>query len=138
MSVLLGLLSQRDVPTRRIILGALPESSTRAKLEALIAAIREFTTFYGDLAKKMAQAVARSDRVDDVDMDADCNNIDMNLDLNANLDDCLLSNSKSASAEGFGKIMENERVSRTLAREHDKGSEVANAVIAFLGSLRDT
>ncbi|KDQ10345.1 hypothetical protein BOTBODRAFT_58087 [Botryobasidium botryosum FD-172 SS1] len=131
VSVLLGLLSQRDASTRSAILNTLPGSSPRTKLDALIAAIREFTTFYGELAKRMAEAVAHP-HSDDMDMD----DIDKG---GGDRDDSISLSTAPALGTDFGnlKIIEDERMSRTLAREHDKGSEVANGVVAFLESLRD-
>lgn len=67
MAVLFGLLMQNNPRNQHLLISALPGESPRQRLDSLIENARDFTTFYLDFAKK----VAESQTQDREDVEAD-------------------------------------------------------------------
>ncbi|KAI0360602.1 hypothetical protein OH77DRAFT_1493053 [Trametes cingulata] len=108
MAVLFGLLMDRAPSNQRTLLDALPGTSDREKLEALLQHAQDFTLFYVALSRKMAEARNRSR---DEDEDA--------MELGEE-------DFRHASASHSGRVLRDS-----------KGEAVARGVIALLKRLRD-
>lgn len=65
MAILFGLLVQDHSKNQRLLLKALPGSSNRNKLRSLIEHAEDFTSFYVDFAKRVAESQSQSQGYED-------------------------------------------------------------------------
>ena len=71
MAILFGLLLQGSPRNQRLILNALPGSSDRQKLNTLVRHAEDFTSFYVDFAKRVAESQSQSQGRDEGEDDDD-------------------------------------------------------------------
>ncbi|KAI0937575.1 hypothetical protein AcV7_003573 [Taiwanofungus camphoratus] len=108
MAILFGLLMRGCPDNQLVLLGALPGSSDKRKLNTLIEHARDFTQFYVEFTKKVSAVVNSQSRGDDEDYGMEARTLGVNID---------------------GSM---ERVLRDA-----NGETVAREVISFLEGLRD-
>lgn len=108
MAILFGLLMRGCPDNQLVLLGALPGSSDKRKLNTLIEHARDFTQFYVEFTKKVSAVVNSQSRGDDKDYGMEARTLGVNID---------------------GSM---ERVLRDA-----NGETVAREVISFLEGLRD-
>ncbi|KAI0635244.1 hypothetical protein C8Q77DRAFT_1054507 [Trametes polyzona] len=108
MAVLFGLLMDRAPTNQRTLLDALPGTSDREKLGALLQHAQDFTSFYVTLTRKMAEARSRGQEEESEVMD---------------------------TTEGSPSSLSIGRTDGVL--RDSKGEAVAKGVVAFLKKLRD-